>query len=165
MKTPNPFPPFFTALALVSIYCLVLVACTTTPAVAPTAAQTQVAAAVEDALSIGLVPVFTKNASYIPAAQGVSAALAVFDGNTITPEDVNAVLAKTNIAPADAAIVANVVNAAWNTYQRRYAQQVSATVRPDVKLFLSAVSAGIQNAVAACTPPPQLPTKVLPQIP
>jgi hypothetical protein len=46
-------------------------------------------------------------------------------------------------------VIAGVVNAAWGTYVRRYSQQVNASVRPDVALFLGAVSRGILSACAA----------------
>lgn len=131
---------------------LAIAGCTTAP-VAPTTQQQIVANAVEDVISIGLVPVLTKNSSYIPAAKAVAAALGTFQGATITPENVNAVLDMAGFTPADARTVAGIVNAAWTTYQKRYAQQVSTTVRPDVKLFLAAVSAGIVNAIVA-TPQP-----------
>lgn len=115
--------------------------------------QQTIANAVEDTLSIGLVPVLTKNPSYLAAAEGIASALGTFSGDTITPADVDAFLAKTSLAPEDARAVAGIVNAAWATYQKRYAAQVSASVRPDVKLFLSAISNGIHAAVAA-TPKP-----------
>ena len=44
-----------------------LTGCTSIPT-APTSNQQLAANAVEDVLSVGLVPVLTKNASYIPAA-------------------------------------------------------------------------------------------------
>lgn len=127
-------------------------ACTTAPT-APTDKQTVIANAVEDTLSIGLVPVLTKNPSYIPAARGIAAALGSFGGDTLTPADVDAFLAKTALTPDDARVVAGIVNAAWSTYAKRYAQQVNSSVRPDVKLFLGAVANGINAAIAA-TPPP-----------
>jgi hypothetical protein len=117
---------------------------------AVTSTQQTVANAVEDAISIGLVPVLTKNPSYIGAAQTVAAGLGAFSGSTITPADVNAFLAKVpQITPADARVIAGIVNAAWATYSKRYAQQVGANVRPDVKLFLDAVASGIGAAIAA----------------
>lgn len=117
---------------------------------AVTSTQQTVANAVEDAISIGLVPVLTKNPSYIGAAQTVAAGLGAFSSSTITPDDVSAFLAKVpQISPADARVIAGIVNAAWATYTKRYAQQVGANVRPDVKLFLDAVSNGIGAAVAA----------------
>jgi hypothetical protein len=151
MKTKTSFPSTLLLSVLFAVLLpLAFVACAGGPApVTVTTQQQQIAAAVEDALSIGLVPVFTRNPSYREAAQGIAAALGTFNGATITPDDVNAVLAKTGIAAQDAQVVAGLVNAAWATYQRRYAQQVGASVRPDVKLFLAAVSAGITNAVAA----------------
>lgn len=119
------------------------------PAPQPTATQQTIADAIEDTLAVGLVPVLTKNASYLPAAQAVATALATFEGATITPADVDAVLAHTALAPEDARTVAGLVNAAWGTYSKRYAQQVGASVRPDVKLFLTAISNGINAAIAA----------------
>ena len=67
----------------------------------------------------------------------------------MTPADVDAFLAKTSLAPADARQVAGIVNAAWAIYQKRYAATVAAGVRPDVQLFLAAVSNGITAAIAA----------------
>jgi hypothetical protein len=123
----------------------------TTPA-APTDKQTVIANAVEDTLSIGLVPVLVKNPDYIPVARSVAVALGAFDGAVLTPADVDAFLAKTALAPEDARTIAALVNASWDTYARRYAQQVNAKVRPDVKLFLGAVSSGITRALAALPP-------------
>ncbi len=125
-----------------------LTACTTAPT-APTSGQQLAANAVEDILSIGLVPVLTKNASYLPAAQSIAIALGTFNGTTLTPADVDAFLAKTALSPADAREVAGIVNAAWSVYAKRYAAQVGAGLRPDVKLFLAAVSNGITAAIAA----------------
>jgi hypothetical protein len=130
-----------------------LAACTTTgTAPAPTSQQQAIAAAVEDTISIGLVPVLTKNASYIPAARTVALALGSFDGATLTPADVQAFVAKTPLAPEDARTIAAMVNAAWSTYTRRYQAQAGTALRPDVKLFLGAVAAGIGNAIAAVPP-------------
>lgn len=129
---------------------LLLSSCATSPTSGVvTDSKQQIANAVEDALGLGLVPVLVKNPSYVAAAQSVAAALGSFSGTTITPADVDAVLAKAKIAPEDARAIAGILNAAWTTYEKRYAQQVSAGVRPDVKLFLSAVSAGINAAIAA----------------
>lgn len=122
--------------------------CTSVP-IDPTPKQQVVANAVEDVISIGLVPVLTKNSSYLAAAKGVAVSIGSFSGSTITPDDVAAVLGKTQIAPEDAIVIAGIVNAAWDTYSRRYAQQVNSSVRPDVKLFLNAVSNGITRAIAA----------------
>jgi hypothetical protein len=133
---------------LLALVLLVVIGCTSVP-VDPTPKQQVVANAVEDTLSIGLVPIFTKNKSYIPAAQSVAVALGTFAGETITPADVDAFLVKTGIAKEDSEVVAGLVNAAWDTYSRRYAQQVNGSVRPDVKLFLAAVSNGINRAIAA----------------
>lgn len=123
--------------------------CVSTGPSAPTATQELIANAVEDAVSIGLVPVFTKNPSYLPAANTVALGLGSFAGDTISPDDVSAFLAKTSLAKEDQRIVAGVVNAAWQVFTKRYAQQARASVRPDVKLFLGAVSNGIKSAIAA----------------
>lgn len=126
---------------------LFVAGCASTGSITP---RTQLAAhAVEDALSVGLVPVLAKNPSYVPAARTVAAALGAFSGATLTPEDVDAFLAKTGLPGDDARTVAALVNATWATFQRRYAAEVGANVRPDVKVFLEAVSTGILNAVAA----------------
>jgi hypothetical protein len=127
---------------------LVFAGCTTAP-VDPTPKQTVIANAVEDTLAVGLVPVLTKNASYIPAAQGVAAALGSFSGAELTSAHIAAFLEKVNIAPDDRLVIAGLVNAAWDTYQRRYAEQVGKSVRPDVKIFLAAVANGIARAIAA----------------
>ncbi len=134
-------------LSLVTL-CVILSACTSAP-IDPTPKQQVVANAVEDTLSIGLVPVLTKNRTYIPAAAAVASSLGSFTGETITPEDVQAFLGKTNLSAEDRAELAGLVNAAWETYSLRYAQQVNASVRPDVKLFLSSVSNGIRRAISA----------------
>jgi hypothetical protein len=139
---------FFTVPICFALACLV--GCATTPSpVAPTSTQQLVANAVEDAISIGLVPVFTKNPSYLAAANTVALGLGSFAGDTLTPADVAAFLAKTPLAEADQRIVAGVVTASWQIYVRRYSQQVSTATRPDVKLFLAAVSNGIKAAAAA----------------
>lgn len=126
--------------------------CASSTTVDVTPKQTVIANAVEDTLSIGLVPVLTKNPDYVPIAASVAAALGTFTGETLASADVEAFLAKTKLAPEDARTIAALVNAAWDTYARRYSQQVSATVRPDVKLFLAAVSNGITRAIAALPP-------------
>ena len=127
---------------------LVMAGCVSVP-VDPTPKQQLVANAVEDILSVGLVPILSKNASYIPAAQAIAVSLGTFSGTTLTPADVNAFLAKTTLSPEDAKAVAGIVNAAYDVFQRRYAQQVGTSLRPDLKLFLQAVSNGINNAIAA----------------
>lgn len=117
---------------------------------AVTSTQQTVANAVEDVMTVGLVPVLTKNVSYVPAAQTVALALGTFAGDTITPADVDAFLAKVpQITDADRKAIAGIVNAAWGVYVKRYAQQVGASTRPDVKLFLAAVANGITAACAA----------------
>lgn len=131
-----------------AIVFLTLAGCSSAP-VDPTPKQQLVANAVEDVISVGLVPVLTKNPSYIGAADAVAAALGSFQGDTLTAADVQAFIGKTPLSEQDAKTVAGLINAAWATYQKRYAQQVSASVRPDVKLFLGAVANGIHAAVAA----------------
>jgi hypothetical protein len=129
---------------------LVLAGCVSTgPAPAPTSTQQTIANAVEDAVSIGLVPVLTKNPSYAAAAQTVALALGTFSGDTITPADVAAFLAKTPLTLEDQRAVAGIVNASWQVFVKRYAASVTTATRPDVKLFLAAVSNGIKSAVAA----------------
>ena len=135
-------------MALLFFSAAIFVACTTSP-VDPTYKQTTIANAVEDTLSVGLVPVLAKNPDYIPVAKSVAVALGSFGGETLASADIEAFVAKTNLAPEDARTVAALINAAWDTYCRRYAQQVNASVRPDVKLFLASVAAGIHRALAA----------------
>ena len=131
---------------------LVLAGCVSTgPAPAPTSVQQTIANAVEDAVS--LVPVLTKNPSYAAAAQTVALALGTFAGDTVTPADVAAFLAKTPLTLEDQRVVAGIVNASWQVFVKRYSAQVGTATRPDVKLFLAAVSSGIKSAVAA-TPAP-----------
>ena len=145
---------FFVAVLVVGASALFIAGCTVA-SLAPTSAQVTVANAVEDAIAIGLVPVLTKNPTYLGAARAVAASLGSFSGDTLTPADVDAFLAKApnlggwTLAPDDARVIAGVVNAAWQTYAKRYAAQVNASVRPDVKLFLSAVAEGINRAIAA----------------
>lgn len=134
---------------LLVLVTLAFVGCASVP-VTVTPKQEMVANAVEDALAIGLVPVLTKNPTYLGAARTVAAGLGSFSGDAITPADVDAFLAKVpSLAPEDARVIAGVVNAAWQTYAKRYASQVNASVRPDVKLFLAAVAEGINRAIAA----------------
>jgi len=130
-----------------------LCGCTTTAPVAPSQTQVAIANAVEDAISIGLVPVFTKNPSYLAAANTIALGLGSFAGDTLTPADVSAFLAKTSLTEADQRIVAGVVNASWGIYVKRYATVAGAATRPDVKLFLAAVSNGIKSATAAAPTP------------
>lgn len=152
MKTKSPS----LRLALFAIYAssLLLSGCASSSTTAPTDKQQLVANAVEDTLSVGLVPVLTKNPDYITVANGIAAALGTFTGDTLSSANVEAFLAHTALAPEDARTIAALVNAAWDTYTRRYAQQVNSSVRPDVKLFLGAVSNGIKRAVAALPPQP-----------
>lgn len=133
---------------LAAILLVFVAGCTTTP-IAPSAAQQRAADAVEDLIAVGLVPVLSKNPTYLPVAKGVASALGTFAGSSLTPADVDAFLAKTTLKDEDKRTVAGIVNAAWATYQKRYAQQVGESIRPDVKLFLGAVSNGIESAIAA----------------
>ena len=135
---------------LAALCAFALSACSTlsNPGTVTTSQQT-VANAVEDTISIGLVPVLTKNASYLSSARGVALALGSFSGTALTPDDVTAFLGKTTLAPADRVVVAGIVNSAWAVYTKRYQQLVGTNLRPDVALFLNAVSTGILNAVAA----------------
>jgi hypothetical protein len=137
-----------TRILILATSLLAFAGCSSAP-VAPTDKQTVIANAVEDTLSIGLVPVLVKNPDYVPVARSVAVTLGAFDGAVLTPADVDAFLAKTSLAPEDARTIAALVNASWDTYARRYAQQVNASVRPDVKLFLAAVANGITRALAA----------------
>ena len=115
-----------------------------------TSAQATIANAVEDTLSIGLVPVLTKNPAYVDAAKTVAVTLGTFSGATLTPADVDAFLAKVpQLTPTDRQTIAGIVNSAWAVYSKRYASQVNANVRPDVALFLNAAATGILNACAA----------------
>ena len=133
--------------------CLLLlfsvVGCTTTPT-APTERQRQIADAVEDVISIGLVPVLSRNPAYLTEAGVLSSALSLFSESAeFNPANSEYLLAKTAMSPEDRRLVSGILNAAWTTYSRRYAQQVSTILRPDVRLFLTAVGAGIANAIAA----------------
>lgn len=126
-----------------------LFGCTSTAPVAPSQTQVAIANAVEDAISIGLVPVFTKNPSYLAAANTLALGLGSFAGDTLILADVSAFLAKTSLTEADQRVVAGVVNVAWGIYVKRYATVAGATTRPDVKLFLAAVSNGVKSAIAS----------------
>lgn len=127
---------------------LAFAGCTSVP-VNTTPKQELIANAVEDVVSVGLVPVLVKNPTYIAEARAAAALIGSFSGTELTPADVDAFLARVAIASWDARTIAGVINAAWATYQKRYAEQVGRSLRPDVKLFLSAVSRGILNAVDA----------------
>jgi hypothetical protein len=105
--------------------------------------------AVEDGVSLALVPVLTRNPSYIPAVLAVAATLDTFSGSTLVSGDVEALFGKVPMGPEDRRLVTGVVMAAWGTYSRRYGEHVNATLRPDVRAFLAAVSRGITSAIAA----------------
>lgn len=132
---------FFVAILAVS-------GCTSAP-MTPSARQEFIASAVEDSLSLGLVPVLIRNPSYIPVAKATAATLASFSGSTISADDIKAFVGKTGLPPDDAKTIVALVSAAWATYERRYQAPGAPTIRPDVTLFLNAVSRGILNAVAA----------------
>jgi len=145
----SPITSFLAASIAVLLTILGVAACTTTAPVAPTLTQVAIANAVEDAISIGLAPVLSKNPDYRQAATALAATLGTFTGDTITPADLNAVLAKTSLSAADQKAVSGIVSAAWQVFAKRYAERVSASTRPDVKIFLAAVSEGIKAAVTA----------------
>ena len=145
--------PLVSILALTfAILALALPGCTSLP-VDPTPRQQVAANIAEDILANGLVLVFARNPAYVDEGGAVVALLSVSTAVTITPESIAAILAKTKIAPDDARIIAAVVSSAWDTYQRRYAVQVGASVRPDVRMFLAAVANGIERAIAAVPRP------------
>jgi len=127
---------------------LLLGGCVSAPT-QPSDRQLLLANAVEDVIAVGLVPVLAKNSSYLPLARSMAVVISTtFGGTTVREEDVAAILAKTSVSPEDARVITGLVMAAWDTYSRRYAEQVSSTVRPDVKLFVQAVANGINRAVA-----------------
>jgi hypothetical protein len=126
------------------------VGCTSAPSPATTTQQ-MIAQGVDDALAIGLVPVFVKNASYIPAASAIADALGAISGDQFTPDDTAGVIdaAKRKgyaFAPEDERMIAATINAAWSRFAKNYQQQIGAGVRPDVKLFAGAVADGIRSA-------------------
>jgi hypothetical protein len=106
--------------------------------------------ATEDAVSIGLVPVFANNPAYVPVARSIAAALGTFEGGTLTNEDIAAFIAKTSLAEKDRKTVSALVTAAWGIYARRYQEGANAGTPPDAKLFIAAVARGI-NAAADAT--------------
>lgn len=139
--------------ALVALLVLTVAACVSPASPgAVTTSQQMVANGVEDLIAIGLVPVLTKNPGYLQEARFVATAIGDFKGDSLSPEVVAAFLDRTSIKPEDARTVAALVNSAWAIYARRYSGKVDASVRPDVKLFLSAISRGINAAVAAVPP-------------
>lgn len=138
------------ALLFSAVGAFALAACATTASPGTvTVSQQTWANATEDAIAIGLVPVFTRNPNYVASASAVAQALGSFGGTTLAPADVDAFIGKTTLSPADAKVVAGIVNAAWGVYVRRYQQGAAAAVRPDVTLFLNAVANGIMAAAAA----------------
>lgn len=141
---------FFFLPFLLSAVFLLLTACTTPTAPAvPTERAQLIAAAVEDVLAIGLVPVLVKNPAYAAEARLAATLINSATAATLTPAGLEATVARLRLAPEDARALSGLLAAAWDTYQRRYAAQVGASLRPDVRLFLGAVSAGIDRAIAA----------------
>lgn len=150
MKTDLPKSTAATLFCAIAFTVFLLTGCvSSTVPTDPTPRQQVVANAVEDTLAIGLVPVLTKNPAYIAEAKTAAGLILAFQGATITTDGVDSLLVKLKVAPEDARIISGLVVAAWDTYQRRYAEQVGKTLRPDVKLFLTAVANGIDRAVAA----------------
>ena len=101
----------------------------------------------EDTIAMLLPPILSKNPGYIDAAKGISAACSAFSGEAITVDSVIVVLVKSGVSEADSKLVAGVVIAAWESYDRHYKEALGVSVRPDVKLFLKAVSRGVDRAV------------------
>ena len=101
----------------------------------------------EDTIAMLLPPVLSKNPGYIDAAKGISAACAAFSGEAITVDSVVAVLIKSGVSDADSKLVAGIVIAAWESYDKHYKEALGVSVRPDVKLFLKAVSRGVDRAI------------------
>jgi len=132
------------------IAALTLTGCVMTPGsgVATTREQ-RIADIAEDTLAIGLVPILTNNPGYLEAARGIAVVAATFTGDTLSAEAVYAVLIKFGVTDDDARIVAGIITVAWESYTRRYQNEVGVSVRPDVKVFLKAVAAGISRAVAS----------------
>jgi hypothetical protein len=141
------YSPYLAAV-LYTAFVLVLVGCTNVPT-NPTPRQEMIANAIEDTLSVGLVPVLSKNPAYLTEARTVAALLGTFEGTELTAADVDVFVSRLKLAPEDVRAVTGLVNATWSTYQKRYAEQVGKSLRPDVKLFLGAVSRGITNAISA----------------
>lgn len=133
---------------LLLILVLALVGCTSAP-VSVTPRHEVLANAAEDVIAIGLVPVLAKNPAYMAEARAAAAICASFAGSELRPSDVDSFVTRLKVAPEDARAIAGLINAAWGTYQRRYAEQVDQSLRPDVKLFLAAAASGINRAIAA----------------
>jgi len=148
MKTPFQITPSLLGLCLGGFIAIALFACTTTPT-APTDRQQMCANAAEDGITVILAPILANNTSYLEAVQTLAVALGSFSGSTLTPADVDAFLGKVNMDAKDKRMLATMINAAWGRYVLRYQQQLGTSLRPDVSLFLAAVSNGINNAVAA----------------
>jgi hypothetical protein len=116
--------------------------------ITPTSKQERIASGVETALSIGLVPVFTNNPTYLDAAAGVAATISATVGlDSITHAGVAAVLTKAGVDPKDIRTITGLVVASWDAYERDYKREFN--MRADVALFLKAVSNGIARAIAA----------------
>ncbi len=140
-------------LLLSAAFCaLAFVGCTTTP-MPVTSQQQLIANGVDDAISIGLVPVLVKNANYIGAANALADALGAFSGATFTSADTDAMIAAAKakgyaFSPTDEKAVVATINAAWARYAKNYQSMANNAIRPDVKLFIGAVADGIHNAAA-----------------
>lgn len=139
---------YFTTIVYFAFILALMAGCTSVPS-DPTPKQQFIANAIEDTLSVGLVPVLSKNNQYLAEAKTVAAILGSFEGTELTPKDIDTFVGRLKLAPEDIRAVTGLVNAAWSTYQKRYAEQIGKSLRPDVKLFLGAVSRGINNAIAA----------------
>lgn len=139
---------YFTGVLYAAFILALMAGCTSIPS-DPTPKQQFIANAIEDTLSVGLVPVLSKNPTYLTEAKTVAAILSSFEGSDLSPEAIDAFVGRLKLAPEDVRAVTGLINAAWATYQKRYAEQIGKALRPDVKLFLGAVSRGITNAIAA----------------
>jgi len=120
----------------------------------PTSSEQSWANGVGDFLSLGLAPVLANNPDYIPAAQALGATLGTFTGDTLTPDNVAALVATAaakaqGFSVKDQKTVTALINAAWARYAKNYQGNANAAIRPDVKLFLAAAADGIAAAVAA----------------
>jgi hypothetical protein len=139
---------FATSILFFSLFAVGCVSTGVVPANDPTSQKLVIAASItEDTLAMLLPPVLSKNPGYIDAAKGIAAACAAFTGDAITVDSVVAVLVKSGVSDADSKLVAGIVIAAWESYDKHYKDALGVAVRPDVKLFLQAVSRGVERAV------------------
>ena len=135
---------------LVAMLCFsALTGCVNTPGTGTVTPAKEIwAQATTDALSVGLVPVFSKNPAYIESASAFANALLVFNGSVST-SDLTALVDQCKFAPEDRKVIVGTIHAAWNVYTTRYAQATTASLRPDLRLFLNAVAVGVLNAAGA----------------